>query len=181
MKVLYVLFMAWWRDCFGKDGYHLPVLHNRVFQHILAAFATFSLCYWCNNFKWYWAIWIAVWVQVEWALGHGPCFDVGKGGKPDEKMLKRYEKMVGYKLLCKILPESQWYSPCFDFMLLAIRYTYPLLSIIFLFNPVLITLGLLISGLYGIYRYCDFLQKYRLLDVEIWVGAVLGLFIAFLA
>ena len=95
-------------------------------------------------------------------------------------MLKRYEKMVGYKLVCKIFPEDQWYTFGFDFILLAIRYTYPIIPICFLFNPALLTIGLVISALYGMYRYCDFMRNHKLLDVEIWAGLATGLFIAYL-
>lgn len=180
IKILYVLFMGWWRDAFGKNGHYIPVLKNRFVQHVIAFTASFCLCYFVKDIKLLWCVWIAVWVQIYWALGHGACFDIGKNGKPDEALIKRYEKMVGYKFLCKIFPEEEWYGVCFDFCLLAIRYTYPLLPIIFWFNPVLITLGLIISGLYGVYRYCPYMQKHRLLDVEIWAGMATGLFISFL-
>lgn len=180
LTFIYPLFMSFWRDSFGKDGWGLPIFKNRVVQHVVAFIMTFLLCVFGKVFDWYWALWVALWVQVEWALGHGPCYDLGKSGKPDEKMLKRYEKMVGYKLLCKLFPEDEWYSFGFDFLLLAIRYTYPLLPICFLFNPVLLTLGLVISGLYAIYRYCPFAQEHRVTDVELWVGFALGLYIAYL-
>lgn len=177
-NTLYTIFMGFWRDSFGKDGYGWPVWHNRTIQHIVAFVATGALCYWVKGLAWYWCLWIALWLQIEWALGHGPCYDCGKGGKPDKKLLKRYEKMVGYKLLCKIFPEDLWYSFGFDFMLLAIRYTYPLIPMCFLFNPVFLTLGLVIAGLYGMYRYCPFFAKHRLLDVEIWVGLAVGLYVS---
>ena len=177
-KLLYTIFMGAWRDSFGKNGWDLPIYHYRVVQHIVAFLATSALCYFVKDFKWFWCLWIALWVQIEWTLGHGPCYDLGKGGKPDKKMIKRYEAMVGYKLLCKIFPEDLWYTFGFDFCLLTIRYTYPLLPICLFFNPVLLTLGLVISGLYGIYRYCPYMQQHRLLDVEIWAGLALGLYVA---
>lgn len=180
IKIIYTVFMAFWRDSFGKNGWDLPIYKNRVVQHILAFCMTFLLCVFGKTLDWYWALWIAAWIQIEWAIGHGPCYDCGTGGKPNAKMLKRYEKMVGYKLLCKIFPEDQWYSFGFDFILLAIRYTYPLIPICLFFNPVFLTLGLVISGLYGMYRYCEFFRKHRWLDVEIWVGFALGLYVAFL-
>lgn len=180
IKILYSLFMGAWRDSFGKSGWDLPIYKYRVVQHIVAFLATVGLCFFDKSLAWYWCLWVAAWIQIEWALGHGPCFDVGTGGKPDEKLLKRYEKMVGYKLLCKIFPENEWYSFGFDFILLAIRYTYPLIPICFLFNPVFLTLGLVIAGLYAMYRYCAFFRKHRLLDVEIWAGISLGVYVAFL-
>lgn len=180
LQLLYTLFMGFWRDSFGKNGYELPIYKYRFVQHIIAFLATSTLCYFIKDFKWYWSLWIALWIQIEWALGHGPCFDLGKGGKPDKKMIERYEQMVGCKLLYKIFPKEDWYGMGFDFCLLAIRYTYPLLPICFLFNPVLLTLGLVISGLYLSYRYCEYLRMHRLLDVEIWAGLALGLYVAFL-
>lgn len=180
LKILYTLFMGAWRDSFGKNGWDLPIYHYRVVQHIVAFAMTFLLCFFDKELAWWWCLYIATWIQIEWALGHGPCYDLGTGGKPDEKMIKRYEKMMGYKLLCKLFPEDKWYGTGFDFCLLTIRYTMPLLPICLFFNPVLLTLGIVISGLYGIYRACPYLQKHRLLDVEIWVGFALGLFMAFL-
>ena len=171
--------MAIWRRAFGSDGWNLPVLKNRFVLHVIAFLSTFGLCL-TKDISWFWCLWIALWIQIEWALGHGPCYDCGKGGKPDAKMLKRYEKMFGYKQVCKIFPEEQWYGFGFDFVLLAIRYTYPLIPICFWFNPVFLTVGMVISALYAMYRYCDFFKKHKLLDVEIWAGFALGLYVAFL-
>jgi len=177
---LYAFFMGAWRDAFGKNGYDLPIIKYRAVQHIILFLVSFAFLLICRGTALASSLWISAWILVFWALGHGPCFDVGTGGKPDAKMIKRYKKMVGYKLLCKIFPEDQWYGVAFDFCLLAIRYTYPLLPICFWFSPVLLTLGMVISGAYGIYRYCKFFQTKRWLDVEIWVGFVAGLYIAFL-
>ena len=177
---LYAVFMGIWRDAFGKNGYAIPIIKYRAVQHVVMLLFSFFYLYVCKGTALPISLWIAVWIQIFWALGHGPCYDIGKGGKPNAKMIKRYKKMVGYKLLCKIFPEDQWYGAAFDFCLLAIRYTYPLLPICFWFSPVLLTLGMVISGSYGIYRYCAFVQTKRWLDVEIWVGFVTGMYIAFL-
>ena len=180
LKIIYTLFFGLWRDLFGKNGYYIPILKSRFVQHVLAFAMTFVLCFFDKHIQWWWCLWIALWVQIEWACGHGCCYDVGTHGEPDEAMIKRYEKMVGYKVLCKIFPKDEWYSFGFDFILLTIRYTYPLIPIVYWFNPVFLTLGLIISSLYAIYRYCTFFRKHRLLDVEIWAGFALGLYIAFL-
>ena len=180
LKLLYTAFMGFWRDSFGKNGYHWKIYEHRIVEHIVAFLFTFIFCSVDKGFNWYISCWIAIWVQIFWALGHGPCYDCGTAGKPDKEMIKRYEKMVGYKLVCKIFPEDQWYTFGFDFILLAIRYTYPILPICFLFNPALLTIGLVISALYGMYRYCDFMKNHKWLDVEIWAGLVTGLFIAYL-
>ena len=180
MKLLYAVLMGAWRDSFGKNGWDLPIYKNRFVQHIVAFLMTTLLCWLSKGKACYVALWIALWVQIEWALGHGPCYDLGKGGKPDKKMLKRYEKMVGYKLLCKVFPEDKWYTFWFDFCLLAIRYTYPLLPICVYFNPLFLLLGIAITSEYAAYRYIPVLQKHRLLDVEIWAGFTLGLFVAYL-
>ena len=180
MRFLYSVFMALWRDSFGKNGWDLPIYKNRFVQHTIAFIMTALICLFVKALDLYWTLWIALWIQIEWALGHGPCYDLGTGGKPDKKMIQRYEKMAGCKLLYKIFPEEMWYGTGFDFCLLAIRYTYPLLPICVFFNPVFLTLGLVISGLYGLYRACPYFQSKRLLDVEIWVGFVLGLYVAFL-
>ena len=179
-RLIYSVFMAVWRDSFGKDGWGLPVYKNRFVQHALAFLMTFLLCFFVRGNIWFVSLWIAFWIQIEWALGHGCCYDLGRGGKPDKKMIQRYEKMIGCKLLYKIFPEDEWYGFGFDFCLLAIRYTIPLLPICAYFNPVFLSLGLVITGLYALYRYCPYMQTKRWLDVEIWAGLALGLFVAYL-
>lgn len=179
LKLLYTLFMGAFRDSFGKNGWDLPIYKNRFVQHVVAFSMTFLLCFFDKGLAWYWGLWIALWIQIEWALGHGPCYDAGTGGKPDAKMIKRYEKMVGYKLLCKIFPENQWYSFGFDYLLLTIRYTYPLIPICFLFSPTFMFVGFIIAAEYAMYRYCEYFRKHRWSDVEIWAGLALGLFVAF--
>ena len=176
---LYVFFSAVWRDCFGKDGWGLPIIKYRVVQHILLFFVSFALLM-CRGTTLALSAWIALGIQIWWSLPHGVMYDCGTAGKPDAKMLKRYKKMVGYKLVCKIFPEDKWYGFGFDFVLLAIRYTYPLLLICWWFNPVFLTLGLIVASLYAIYKHCEYLWKKRWADVELWVGFVAGLFIAFL-
>lgn len=180
MKLLYAIFMAAWRDSFGKNGWDLPIYKNRFVQHALAFLMTFLLCWLLKGKTWIVAAWIALWIQIEWALGHGVAYDLGKGGKPDKKVLARYKKMVGYNLMCKLFPENKWYTFWFDFCLLTIRYTYPLLPICVYFNPLFVLLGVVITAEYAAYRYIPFMQKHRLLDVEIWAGLAVGLFVAFL-
>ena len=180
MKFLYAILMGLWRDSFGKGGWDLPIYKNRFVQHVLAFTMTFLLCTFVKAEAWWVSLWIATWIQIEWALGHGPCYDLGRAGKPDKKMIERYEKMVGCKLLYKLFPKEEWYGTGFDFCLLAIRYTYPLLPICVYFNPVFLMLGLVIAGMYGVYRACPYMQTKRWLDVEIWVGLALGLFVAYL-
>lgn len=180
IKIMYVLFSAGWRDSFGKNGWDLPIYKNRFVQHVLAFCMTFLLCVFGKTVDWYWALWIALWIQIEWALGHGYAYDVSTGGQPDEKMLKRYKKALGYRLLCKVFPKEEQHGMCFDFILLSIRYTWPLLPICWFFNPSFLFLGLIVASLYLIYRFCPAIQKVRFLDVEIWVGFTVGLFVAFL-
>jgi len=178
-QLIYPIISALWRDCFGKDGWGLPIIKYRVVQHIFLFIVSFALLI-CRGTTLALSAWIALGIQVWWSLGHGPAYDIGTAGKPDAKMLKRYKKMVGYKLLCKLFPEDKWYSFGFDFALLAIRYTYPLVLICWWFNPVFLTLGLVVASLYAIYKHCEWLQKQRWADVELWVGFVAGLFIAYL-
>jgi hypothetical protein len=180
IKLLYSVFMAIWRRAFGCDGWDLPILKNRFVLHVLGFLATFSLCMFSKGFNWYTSAWIAVWIQIFWALGHGYAYDVSKSGQPDEKMLERYKKAIGYKFLCKIFSKEEHHGMCFDFILLAIRYTYPLLPICLFFNPVFMCLGLIIASLYLIYRFCPVVRKIKILDVEIWAGFFTGLFVSFL-
>lgn len=179
MRYIYPFFSALFRDAFGKNGYYIPLLKSRFVQHVIAFAMTFLLCYFDKGLKWWWCIWIATWLQIWWSLGH-VSYDLAKKGIPTGKELERYKKSVGYKFLCKIFDEKDWYGIGFDFCLLTIRYTYPLFAIVWWFNPVLLSLGLVIASLYLIYRYCPYCQKHRWTDVELYSGFFCGLYIAFL-
>ena len=60
IKVLYTVFMAFWRDSFGKNGWDFPIYHNRFVQHIVAFAMTFFLCFFDKDLAWYWYAWCGV-------------------------------------------------------------------------------------------------------------------------
>lgn len=108
------------------------------------------------------ALGITCWLQfVEISAGHGMVFDVSRGGNPeDEKSQNRYKGMWGYKLICKLIPEAYHFGFLFDFSLLTIRYTLPMLPL------AVLSWGYVLIGLSvaPIYAFC-----WALFEHESWI------------
>jgi hypothetical protein len=147
---LYACFEAWWRRCFGNDGWGLPVIKHRVVQHILGALACVGVCLY-NEYHWIQAILCAGVLQgLYWARAVGMYQDIGNGGTPDEKMKKRYDEMWYNKFLDKWFKEYK-YSDLYDFIGLTIRYSLPSILIAFiLLNFSFLWAGFLVSSTYAL-------------------------------
>lgn len=181
---LYVFFMGIWRDCFGKNGWDLPILKHRVIQHIIAFSATFCLSFFNHKTGLFWSLYLSAIVQgLVWATGHGMVYDIGKSGTPDEKGKKRYEKTLGNMICNIIFPESMKYNMVYDFIGMSLRYSLPFVLLLPVLNWVCVFSGVFIAVDYFVYNYstsdCVFRQK-RWLDPEIISGLIVGSTIAFL-
>lgn len=181
-SLLYSLWCGLFRDCFGKDGYNLPVLKHRAVQHILNVAVSLVFFKFALALSWFASVCMTAAIAYFWSTGHGSCYDIGTAGKPDEKMKKRYEKTLGWSIASKLIPEKNWYNPCFDALLLSLRYSLPCVLMLPFCNPLVLLTGLVVSSLYCFYRYLpedSVLKNKRILDVEIFAGLVSGLFFAF--
>lgn len=147
----------WWaflRRWFGGMLENYPILKNRGIQTIvmMLSMLPFFVDSNSNLICWVAALFIVSWLQfVEISSGHGPVFDVSRGGNtPSEESVARYHKMWGFKILCRIFPESARYGFLFDFILLTIRYTLPMLPLAF------ISCGYVLMGLAvaPVYAFC---------------------------
>ena len=176
MTLLYDLFEAIWRRCFGNDGWGIPVLRNRSIQHIIG-FLGASITLWVCGYHWIQIIACAGVLQgLYWAKSHGICFDYGKG----EVDLNRYEKMLSWRLIRKYIPEKYWYEYASDFILMATRYTLPaILMAVILLKPQIALLGLIVGGTYAFFwaLYDVGLTKRPTELAECVVGFLTGLFL----
>ena len=151
LSLLFGLFEAGFRRCFGNDGWNLPIIKYRVVQHIIG-FLGASIALWLCGYHWIQIIACAGVLQgLYWAPGHGASFDLSRGGYPDEKMIKRYKKAFWNKWCEWLVPESAWYGFGYDFLWLAFRYELPalLLAIISRSYPVAFS-GVFVALAYAI-------------------------------
>lgn len=177
--LLYVVFMGVWRDCFGKNGWDLPIIKHRVVQHIIAFIATFCLAFFNHDVHWFWSLYLAGILQgLVWSSGHGAYYDIGTV-KPDERMKERYEETLGHRVLDLICPESMKYGMVYDFIGMTLRYGLPFILLLPVLKWTCLFTGVLIAVDYFIYRYStkDSIFHKRLLDPEIIAGLIVGLMV----
>lgn len=134
MILYYFLIGAFSRRWYGGALEKIPVLNNRALQtgFMIGLFLNIYVADWHN---WFWPLVISLWLQFEfWSRGHGYCFDLGNGGKPDEATIARYEQRWYHKP-CDWLAKKRffgYYSTRYDFMYMTLRYTCPMIPLMFL-------------------------------------------------
>ncbi len=134
MILYYFLIGAFARRWYGGALEKIPVLNNRALQtgFMIGLFLNIYVTDWHN---WFWPLVISLWLQFEfWSRGHGCCFDLGNGGKPDEATIARYEQRWYHKP-CDWLAKKRffgYYSTRYDFMYMTLRYTCPMIPLMFL-------------------------------------------------
>lgn len=194
LAILSAIYFSIWRRGFGGAWNDKPFIENRFLQHILGGIAVFSLVFIrfssdSNNnyiliFK---SLYTAIIVQgLFWALAHGFGFDCGRDGYPDEKMLKRYEKVFYNKFfLTPIYNFFKWkkYGYTYDLLSMFLRYTLPCVLLIPVFGFEILIMGAIVSPIYA------FCWSFRELENERYgstalaeyiVGATTGLCLALL-
>lgn len=153
-NILSGLIWAIWRRVYGKGN-------SGVSRGILAVFAVgalamlfFQRANW--DFSGYARLAAALAVAIfayayYWSKGHGMIMDKGTSGKPTPELISRYEKTLGYRLACRLLPESEWYGYKFDSLMMLARYGIPALGIAVLtLSPVFLWAGILPSPIYTV-------------------------------
>lgn len=134
MILYYFLMGAFSRRWYGGALEKIPVLNNRALQtgFMIGLFLNIYVADWHN---WFWPLVISLWLQFEfWSRGHGCCFDLGNGGKPDEATIARYEQRWYHKP-CDWLAKKRffgYYSTRYDFMYMTLRYICPMIPLMFL-------------------------------------------------
>lgn len=182
--LFYALFSSWWRRCFGSGGWGLPVIKYRAIQHIIGFLAAFGIC-WYNGYQWWQSLALGGVLQgLYWALGHGPAYDMSRGGYPDEKMIQRYEKFFWDKWCKFLVPRESWYFFGYDFLWMLFRYGLPAcLMALILLNPYTASCGMAATMTYAVcWSLYDKGKLHHLFATElaeIITGFVTGLLIAF--
>lgn len=130
IQALTGLFEGLWRRWYGgwypfgkpSDSHWY---HKRWFQYLVNGLVVAAVLAFVGLEWWKILIAVAVLLGFFWGKGHGACYDLGHHGKPDEGMIERYKKCIGYKVACKIFPKSLWYTYWFDVFLMFVRYETP--------------------------------------------------------
>ena len=149
INVAFVIFESVWRRAFGDDGFGLPVLKYRFVLHIINVAALLAYMIVIKCFPLYPSIYCALIIQILfYTLSFYSGFDMGHSYPPTDKEIKDYG-IIG-KVLKLIFPARLWYRTAFDFAYMTIRYTYPLVLIVYWFNPLLLFVGLIVACGYAI-------------------------------
>lgn len=101
--------------------------------------------------KWVLALAVASIFQfMFWSLGHGPAFDMSRGGEPTESTIERYHREKWSFIPNKIIPEEHWYGFLYDFIWMFARYSYGAMFVIpFFWSFDVLWLGLIVAGIYA--------------------------------
>lgn len=187
--IVMCLFWALWRRILGKgdSGISRGLLAMMACGILVPFF--YAFCPWnvSNYGRGAFSLVLGVVVYgLYWSKGHGMIMDKGTGGKPTPELLARYEKTIGYRLACWLLPESEWYGYKFDSLMMLARYGLPAAVVaVFMWNPWFLLTGLLPSPIYTLslvlerkrpqlFKRWSWLESYKDL-AEILTGAQFGL------
>jgi hypothetical protein len=152
---LYSIWGAFLRRWFGGALEKYKILKNRGVQTVFMVLTFLSI--YLTDYKdwrnWVYAISISCWLQfIYWSIGHGPGYDIGRGGQPSEDTIKRYKK---YYL--NVIPDwfaargfFSYYDDKYDFTWMFVRYTFPMIPMAFI-NWHYLLIGMAIAP---IYRFC---------------------------
>lgn len=176
--ILFTIFESGFRRLFGSSC-SIPVVGSRACQHIVNCCVIGCFLYFIKEFHWISCLLITADIQF-WLITrkHGVFFDIGAGGQPDEKTLKRYNSMLATRILNKIFPNDK-YSAIYDYVGMVLRYTAPLIPLMFFFNPLIFTMGILIGT--G-YLFCWWLKNLGYIEkptdkAEYVMGFLIGIYI----
>lgn len=173
MSFLFAFFESIWRRCFGCGNF------NRFILHIINIVST-SFFLWYLDISWIRiAFVVPIYEFLYWSRAHGEFFDFGHSNPPN---VSRYEQFWWWKYVKKIIPQSEWYDFCCDFICMSIRYTLPallasigLLSIPFAFSGILLSCGYALMWKFYDWGYIKNPTEYA----EFIAGFVSGLFLTF--
>lgn len=154
--MLMVFFFAIWRRWFGGGFFRDGILAKRGLQAIIGVLAMLPLfTYESSLYGLILGLIVSVYVYCQfWSRGHGCCFDLGRDKEPSEDTIKRYNERW-YHIPCDKLFKK--YSFAYDFTYMALRYTGPLLPLLFI-DWRYILIGFMISP---IYAFCWTLEEYN--------------------
>ena len=176
--MFYGIWEAVWRRMFGSDGWNLDVIKHRVVQHILNVVITAPVLYFLGLHWLLTLATVAIFEGCYWSWGHGPGYDIGRGGNPDENTLKRYKERFWNKWCEKLLPKSKWYTKRYDALWMFFRYEIPAAGVALCsLNPWFLLAGFTTTLTYYLcWKACDKGLLKSPTDIAEWiVGGISGL------
>ena len=148
-NVCFVAFESIWRRAFGDDGFGLPILKHRIVLHILNVIVLFAFLVGIKGFGYYEAGYCVIVIEgLFYSSTFYAGFDLGHSYPPSPEEIKAYG-IIG-RILEKIFPKDKWYKKGFDFCFMTIRYTYPIVMIVYWFKLWILIIGLLVACSYAI-------------------------------
>lgn len=190
--VIFGIFEAIWRRTHGGgiihdwyDKYIKPWLkiNARVFDALINCIAIFCLGIGLRGLVWWQAGIFMLLVWLFWDITFGMYMGIGMHPYPNDKDKDEYEHQYPVVWILNLLFSDShdpiWgrYGIAYDFCGMWLRYTYPLIPLLFLptFTPWMLLLGLLVAICYYInvwvWRWCN---------AEITAGFLAGLFFVLL-
>lgn len=149
MVLLYSILGAFARRWYGGALEAYKILKNRGLQTIFMCLLFMSI-YLPASQNWLISIVKTAWLQFQfWSRGHGCCFDLGRGGIPDQKTVDRYNERW-YHIPCDWLAKKcgfSYYGTIYDYCYMTLRYTCPMIPMM-IFDWRYILIGLSISHIY---------------------------------
>jgi hypothetical protein len=150
MVSLYAILGAFARRIYGGWLEAYKIIKNRGVQTVIMM--SLFLAIYLPKYKWYVALIITAWLQFQfWSRGHGCCFDVGRGKKPDKNTIKRYNERW-YHIPCDWLADNGFfprYEVEYDYCYMLLRYGCPMIPMMLL-DWHYILIGLSIAKIYAI-------------------------------
>ncbi len=148
-QLILCIWTAIWRRLFGSD-FKIPLIGSRAFQHGMN-FAVMVFAFWMMQYEWCRVISTPIVVEFYyWAVGHGPAFDMGRAGKPDDALIARYKKYFWNSWCEFLVPEAYWYGFGYDLLWMEFRYALPaILASIVLGNLYFVFAGLSVPLIYA--------------------------------
>jgi hypothetical protein len=152
MWLFYFIIGGCLRRWFGGALEDHKILGNRGVQTVamIGAFLSIYVTDVTDWKNWLVAIAVSCWLQFQfWSRQHGVCFDLSRGGYPDETTLKRYNN-YWWHIPCDWMADKgfyPYYGLGYDFTYMLLRYTCPMIPMMF-FDWKYILIGLAISPIY---------------------------------
>lgn len=150
MSLLYAILGGFARRVYGGWLEAYKIIKNRGVQTVIMMLLFLAI--YLPKYKWYVALIITVWLQFQfWSRGHGCCFDVGRGKKPDKNTIKRYNERW-YHIPCDWLADNGFfprYEVEYDYCYMLLRYGCPMIPMMLL-DWHYILIGLSIAKIYAI-------------------------------
>lgn len=193
LSILCGFFESCWRRVFGGKDCKYKVFEIRGVQHVINCLflaAVFTYKFWFLPTWWILALSVVymtiIWEIEFWTRAHGPQFDEGRDINPTSYTIKRYERQwFCHYLLTPLYNKMGWtkYKFSYDFVSMAMRYTFPCLWLTPFYGWNILWIGALVSPIYSFCWQFKELENNRYGSTQLAeyiVGALVGFGLMFL-